>query len=542
MGNNKETGSVGGSIILNGSILAIAQIITRLIGLFYRIPLQRIAGDVAMGYYGYAFDIYMTLLLFSSNGVPVAVSKLVANAKGKNDARNEYRILKSALILTFAIGAIVGIGTFVFAEQITDFLYGSNMRGVVPALRVLAPTIFLCCVMSTIRGYMQGIGTSVPTAVSQIFEQIANAIVSVAAAYLLVSRGAAYAAMGGTLGTCIGALVSTIFLFGLYIAYRPRLMRRVRLDKKSKPIPYSQIYTLLAVTLGPMILSSVIFQISGIIDSSLYSTILTDLGYEADLISSLYGIYTSKYKILINVPMALAAALGISVVPDISASMVSGNMDEIRDKIHLTVKFCMLIAIPATVGLSVLGGPIMMMLFGDNSALTVRLITIGTPYLLFYSLATVTIGVLQGIDKMRVPIYNSGIALVIHTVFIYILLKFCNMNIYAIMYSNILFGFILSLLNHLCLKKFIGYRQEIKETFVLPSIASVVMGFATFVTYKGLYRVLHINIIATMIAIFVAMIVYAVVLIRLGGISEKEIYAFPKGAVLVRVLKKCHVL
>ncbi len=532
----------GGEIIVQGSILAIAQIITRLIGLLYRVPLQRIGGDVAMGYYGYAFDIYMMLLLVSSNGVPLAVSKLVSLSHARKDSVNERRILTSAFVWTIVVGTICGGLTFIFADQIVAFIYGPEMSGVVPALKVLAPTIFLCCYMSTFRGYFNGIGTMIPTAISQIIEQIANAIVSVGAAYILVKQGAAYAAMGGTMGTCIGALASTIFLIFVYMLYKPKLAKRVKRDKLHSPQPYSQIYKTLCLTMVPLVLSSVIYQISGIIDSSLYTNILTDLGYQPDLISTLYGIYTSKYKILINVPMALAASLGISVVPGIASAMVKGDKKEINAKIETTVKFCMIVAIPATVGLSVLGGPVMSLLFKDTSSLTVRLITIGTPYILFYSLSSVTIGALQGIDRMKTPIINAAISLVIHTVFIYILLRFCDMNVYAIMYSNILFGFCMCVFNQISLRRYIGYKQEVFKSFIIPSAASAIMGVITYVVYKIVFFLLHINALATLLAILVAVVVYAVLLILFRGITEEEIYAFPKGTAIVGLLRRFHLL
>ena len=539
MGNSSKSKNSSGDIIVQGSILAIAQIIVRLIGLFYRIPLQRIAGDVAMGYYGYAYDIYMLLLLVSSNGVPLAVSKLVSKTHAKRDYTNEHRVMVSALLWTLIVGSVIGLGTFIFAKQITSAVFGPEMMGVVPALRVLAPTIFLCCVMSTFRGYFQGIGSMMPTAISQIFEQIFNAVVSVAAAAILVS---AWAAMGGTLGTCIGALASTIFLIIIYMLYRPQFMRRVHKDNRHQPESYKNIYKMLTLTMAPVVLSSVIYQVSGIIDSSLYSNILAKLGYEAELISSLYGVYSSKYKMLVNVPMAMATALGLAVVPGISSAMMKGDKEEIHKKIETTVKFCMIIAIPACVGLSVLGGPIMQLLFSDSSELTRHLITIGTPYLLFYSLSTVTIGALQGIDRMNTPIINSGIALAIHTVFIVILLRFCDMNIYAILYSNILFGFLMCIFNQVALRHYIGYEQETKKTFLIPAAASAVMGVAAFVVYKGVYFVLHVNAIATLLAIFIAVLVYAVALLKFHGLTEEELYSFPKGTTLIVYLKRFHLI
>ncbi len=538
----EKTNDKGRSIIVQGSILAAAQIVVRLIGLVYRIPLQRIAGDIAMGYYGYAFDIYMMLLLISSNGVPLAVSKMISAARVDKDYVNERRIMLVSFLFTLIIGGILGGLTFVFAPQIVTAMFGSDMIGVVPALRVLAPTVFLCCVMSSFRGYFQGIENMIPTAVSQIIEQIFNAIVSIAAAYMLVKYGAPYAAMGGTLGTCIGALSSVVFLLIVYMLYRPYLARRVRADKVHTADPYGKIVRMMGILMGPVIISSIIYQISGIVDSSLYSHILSNHGYGSDLISTLYGIYTTKYKTLVNVPLALATALGLAVVPGVTEAWKRGNHPAVRDKIMTTVKFCMIIAIPACVGLSVLASPIMELLYNDTTSLASRLLMIGTPYVFFYSLSTVTVGALQGIDKMRVPVINAGISLAVHVVFIIILLQFCDMNIYAILYSNVLFGFMMCFLNQIALRKAIGYQQEVKQTFLIPGVSSAVMGVVTFAVYRGVFLLVHFNLAAIILSILASMIVYAAMMVRLKGITEEELYQFPKGTALIRIFRKLHLL
>jgi len=542
MGTTSGKSDTNREIIVQGTILAAAQFIVRVIGLFYRIPLQRIAGDVAMGYYGYAYDIYTILLLLSSNGVPVAVSKLVSIYHAKNDFKNEHKILMSSLWWTLIVGSVLGGITFVFARQITKLLYGPEMMGVVPALRVLAPTLFICCVMSTFRGYFQGINSMMPTAVSQVFEQLFNAIVSVAAAAILAPQGAAMAAMGGTLGTLMGAIVSLIFLLFIFVLYRPMLARKVQRDTYHRELPLNDTYRMLTLTMGPVILSSVIYQVSGIIDSSLYSNILTDLGYNPDLISSLYGIYSSKYKLLINVPLAMATALEAAVVPGVAAAYIRGETNEVYSKIGTAIKFCMIIAIPACVGLSLLGGPILQLLFNDSTNLSRHLLMIGTPYLFFFSLATVTIGALQGVDKMNTPIINSAIALGIHIVFIVILLKYCDMNVYAILYSNILFGFIASVLNHLSLKKYIGYRQEVLHTFLLPGLASAIMGVVIYLVYHGIMRVFPHNSIVTIFTVLLAIAVYSVALIRTKALSEDELLQLPKGAGIVRAARRFHLI
>ncbi len=542
MESNTNTSETSREIIIQGTILAAAQFIVRIIGLFYRIPLNRIAGDVAMGYYGIAYDVYTMLLLLSSNGVPVAVSKLVSIYHTKKDYKNEKKILTSALWWTIIVGSVLGGGTFIFAVQIAKTLYGPDMIGIVPALRVLAPTLTICCIMSTFRGYFQGVGTMMPTAISQIFEQIFNAIVSISAAAIFLPQGAALTAMGGTMGTFAGALASMLLLLFIFMVYRPRLAKMVTTDTYHTELPYGQTYKLLTLTMAPVIVSSVIYQISGIIDSALYSNILGRLGYHADLISSLYGIYSSKYKLLINVPLAMATALEMAVVPGVAAAFIKGDNQEVYNKIGTAVKFCMIIVIPASVGLSILGGPILQLLFNDSLKLSRNLLLIGTPYLFFFSLATVTIGALQGVDRMRTPIINSAIALVIHVVFIVILLRFCDMNVYAILYSNILFGFIASMLNHLSLRRYIGYHQELVHTFLLPGAASAVMGVVIYLLYHGIMRFFPHNSIVTIFSVLVGIIVYGVALIMTHSLSEEELRQLPKGTAILDLCRRLHLL
>ncbi len=128
-----------------------------------------------------------------------------------------------------ALSGTLALITFVGARWISIFMFGGIVE-VAPALRVLAPTVFVCAVMGVFRGYTQGLGNMAPTAFSQVVEQLFNAVVSVAAAAILISRGAAFGAAGGTLGTLMGAVSSLVFLYLVYSSYRPQLTRRIKKD------------------------------------------------------------------------------------------------------------------------------------------------------------------------------------------------------------------------------------------------------------------------------------------------------------------------
>ena len=216
--------------IFQGAILASASIIVRMIGLLYRIPLGRIIGDVGNSYYSCAFEIYSLILLVSSYSLPLAVSKIVSARIGTGDHGNIRRILKCAL----GFGLFVGILGALAAYFGADFLTGTVLNTPEGAicLRVLAPCILIMGVLGVIRGYFQGHGTMIPTAISQIIEQIVNAVVAVAAAWYLFGYGQkidavlgtdtaapAYGASGSTLGTTLGALAALFFVSFLLIIF-----------------------------------------------------------------------------------------------------------------------------------------------------------------------------------------------------------------------------------------------------------------------------------------------------------------------------------
>ena len=223
----------GSNFLVQGSILAFASIVSRMIGLIYRIPMTNIIGDVGNGYYGTAFDIYNIMLIISSYSLPLAVSKLVSARMARHEVKKAYQILKGALLFAFVSGTTVALIVFFGAEFFTDTVLSTPYS--LFALRILAPALLVVAILGVLRGFFQGMGTMVPSAVSQVLEQIVNAVVSVWAAYVLFATGkrigavrghaddyaAAYGAAGGTLGTNLGsvaALLFVVFVFAVYLS------------------------------------------------------------------------------------------------------------------------------------------------------------------------------------------------------------------------------------------------------------------------------------------------------------------------------------
>ena len=542
----------GSNFIIQGSILAIAGIIVRLIGMLYRIPLANYIGDEGNGYYSAAYNIYSIMLILSSYSLPVAVSKMVSARLARGQYRNARKILRAALFYATIVGGVgfcaLWFGSGFFAEHVIKMPYSAY------ALKVLAPTVWIMAYLGVLRGFFQGHSTMVPTAVSQIFEQIVNAVISLLAAKSLFDLGVksnlvygsteysyAFGAAGGALGTGAGALTALILFVGLYLMYRPKMKRRIRKEQGTSAESYGMITSTLFLTVVPIIVSSSLYNSSTVIDNVLFGQIMTGLG-EAKQIASQWGIYSGKYHLLFNIPVAVANSLSSSLIPALSRAVAEKDRKQTLNRIASAIRFSMIIAIPSAVGLAVLAAPISNLLFpGRDNTDLIKMTCYGSSAVVVYSLSTVTNAVLQGINRMKTPIRNAGISLVLHTVILFVMLRYLHMGIYGVLYANILFALFICILNARSIARFKRYRQEVKKTFLIPMVASAVMGAAAFGVYRAAYSVFG-NLISTGISVFVAMLVYFVLLILLKGVDAQELRSMPGGTRLSGLARKLHLM
>lgn len=541
-----------GAFLIQGAILASAGIITKVIGLIYRIPLINIMGDQGQAYYGIAFEIYAIALLLTSYSLPLAVSKLVSARVAKGERRNAFRVFKAALLFAITAGTLIGLIVF-FGS---DFIAGKIMA-MEPskyALRVLAPCLLVVAIMGVIRGYFQGLGTMLPTAISQILEQIVNAVVSVVGASYLFEFGkkaaetkakeylpAAYGAAGGTLGTLTGAIAGLLFLIFVFLAYKKIIKRQLRRDQSRYRESYSDIFTVLFYTITPVILSTAVYQSTKILDAGIFSNIMDVQGMPKEEYETLWGMYSGKFNTLVNVPLAISNAVGASVIPSLTAAVTSGNRKLVYNKIQLATRFTMIISIPSMVGCMVLARPVLDLLFSGNNKIPAMLLVSGSVTIVFYSLSTITNAMLQGVNRMTIPIRNAAISLGIHLVSLLIMLVAFKMNIFAVIGGTIVFSFSMCVLNQRALRREIGYRQERMKTFVIPLMASIIMGIVALIVQMLLEFLLPQK-LATVFTLVIAVLVYGVALLLLGGLTEEEIRSMPKGNSIVKLLKKVHLL
>ena len=543
------------NFIMQAGILAAAGIISRIIGLLYRSPLHRVIGDLGLGYYQSAYNYYTIILLISSYSIPAAISKVIAQKLAVKEYRNAHRLFRCALAYVLVVGGVAslflffGAGLFVSEEA-------------VPVLRVFAPTIFVYGILGVLRGYFQAHKSMAQTSVSQILEQIANAVVSVGAAYLLIRSAfgslevpadeaaqverATRGAIGSAMGTGAGVLIALLFMLGIYGLNRGIIQRRIRRDRHQEIDSYGTLLKMITMVVTPFILSTAVYNLCSTVNNSIYTKLFPEWkNLDTVAIYARWGVFSGQALTISNIPIAFASAMAAAMIPTVAQHVAAKDIEGAKEKIGVAIKTTMIISIPCAVGLFVLARPVTGLLFSNTAEaedLATKLLMTLSLSVIFYALSTLNNQILQGLGKLNVPIINAGIALVVQTVAAVLLLLFTDLDLYAIAIANTLYSGLICVLNQAAVRRAVGYRQEITKTFVIPFLASAFMGAIAWAVYEGLLLLTASPTISVIPAIIVGVMVYFVLLILFRGVSETELKGFPKGHLLVKAAKKCRLM
>lgn len=500
------------NLLRNASFLMIAALISKVIGLLYKSPLSEIVGEIGIGYYGLAQNAYLILLMIASFSIPQAVSKVIAERLAFKEYKNAQKFFRGALIYTMILSGASALFCLFGAK----YMIPSNQPGATLALQVLAPTIFLSGILGVYRGYFQAHSNMLPTSLSQIIEQILNAAVSIGAAWLFIhffSDGtkegiAKWGAAGGTVGTGAGVLIALLFMAAAYEVNRKQIARHVRADQTGKEDSYREIFRVLFLIVTPIIFSSFIYNINGYINGVMYSELAGRQGVNSEVVSTLYGEYSVYFLTIINIPLTLAGAAPTSMIPEVSALYAQHRRKAARRKIDEATQLSMFISIPAAVGLAVLAYPITRLLFPNTNGTAGTLLLIGAVTIIFNTNSNVSNGVLQGIGKANLPMWNAAIALVINVGLLVALLQLTSLGIYAVLVATIVYSIVICILNDISMKKYIHYKNPWGTVYLCPLLASIPMGVAAGGIYYLLELVTGSNLIGLLFAIAIGGMIY----------------------------------
>ena len=531
---------------MQAGILALAGIIVRIIGLLYKSPLNAIIGDLGAGYYSTAYNMYTIILLISSYSIPSAIAKVISQKLALNQYKNAQKLFYGAIIYVIVVGGLASILTYIFAP-----ILAKGQAAVV--LKVFVPTIFLSGLLGVLRGYFQARKNMVPTSISQILEQIANAGVSILAAYLFMKflaqadeiSQAVYGAMGSALGTGIGVVCGLLVMLVIYLKNRKQFKADISSDISENTDSYKTVFKTIFSVVTPFILSTFIYNCSTSVNMTIYQHVMMDVkGFTETVTITMYGIFAYKAVTVANIPIAMSSAMSSAMLPSVASSYVKGELEKTRKQVDKAIHVTMLIAMPSAMGLCVLAKPVMKLLFNQPESLDTAsflLMSIAIT-VIFYCISTVTNSVLQGIGKMNAPVIHAAVAFILQVAVLLVLLMYTNLNLYALSIAMIVYSLAMCVLNQVAVRKHLSYKINTKKSFILPFVASMVMGVVAFLVYYGLYYLVRSNVIALMAAVVIAVVVYFVLVIKLKVITEEDMTGLPKGNLIKKVAKKLRLL
>lgn len=522
------------SFIKGAAILAAAGLITKILGAIYRIPLGRIVGSEAMGYYGTAYTVYTWALTVSAYAIPIAISKLTAEKLEMGRSDEAKKIFRVALSFISMVGLIFSVILYVFAKDIADLLNNPGSR---IAILYVIPSVFLFSITGALRGYFQGMQNMTPSAVSQVLEQLGRVIFGFILAIMLLPLGFQQAAGGAVAGTTIGGVISVITLTYIYFRYKSnRESVTVTLNYK-KESAITILKRLIIFTI-PITIGSSVMPIMGLLDSMIIMDRLQAAGYSLESAVSMYGQLTQMAMPFINLPQVLTISLAASLVPAISESVTRRDLNSVEKKSELAIRISLIMGLPAAFGLFILADPIMSIAYPTEPSSVITALMYLAPAVIFLTLVQTLTAILQGMGKEKIPVINLAIGAIVKIVVTYTLTSIPYINVRGAAVGTVAAYAIASILN---LRAIVRYQQKsfnYKQLILKPVLSTAIMSLVAYFTYKYAFIFTESKSMSALLSMMLAAIAYGVSLILTKGITIDELQMAPGGGKLSKVLKK----
>ena len=528
-------------LISGTMILSFSGLIVKLINILYKQPLTNMVGITTMGYFNTVYPTYLVLTAASLVGIPATISKLVAEKREAGDSQEAHRIFQVGLLCSTILGICVGIAFLFLPSYAEVFAWEPEIRYVLWGL-ALSPTMI--GISGAIRGYFQGMQNMVPTAVSQIVENVFKVLLGVGLVYVFMKNNllGEVSISGATIGISLGYLLATVYLVWQYYRWRKTFLGKESEKEdteshvpaasgKEAMIRYAGKIFWVAV---PITISSAMVSIMGFIDSTMiYHLVAADGGSQEMARTALSSVNT--VQTIINVPLAISAAIAVSVLPAIAAAGVRKDRAEINDKMNTALQLATKMALPSTVGIYLLASPILQLLYREK--IDAGLLQIYSICMLFMILAQSVSSILQGLSGYYKTLFAVMVAAIVKIAGNMVFFS-AGLGATALIWSSLLYFVIIFAINFIFLKKETEIRLDQGKIVWKPLLASIIMGVAAWAVYTIGYAALGRNTPTVILAVVAAMPVYAAALLWLKGFSEEEILILPKGKKILRYLQK----
>ena len=549
------------------ALLALATAAVKIIGALYKIPLNAIIGEQGFGYFNTAYQIYNVLLMISTAGLPVAMSRMISQASSLNNYRQVRKIYTVCRTIFLTLGLISALLMGCFAGTLAKFMGQPNAKA---SIAILAPASFLICLMSTYRGFFQGQSNMKPTSASQVLEAAVKLIVGLAAAFLIkfYLHSIPLAAGGAILGVSVSCLVSSFYLNRCY----RKACKDLPVTNEATDSGKSIAKGLLAIAI-PITIGSAGLQLLTTLETSVYMGRLFDnvdsmfnasalveqlkiYGYKAQIdnkplelltreegiqfvIDTQKGIYDMTVTIF-NMPCSFITPITISIIPAITSAITIGDHKNARATEESAVRVTALMAMPCTFGLLALAEPVMGLLggySGEKLVLATSLMRILSACIMFNATVLLTTAIMQAHGHVVRPVVNMFIGGFLKLVAIFVLTGNPYIGILGTPIGSFLCYFSITVLNLVAVRRVLKNPPKVLKHMLRAFLSALIMGVCAFGAWYGL-KVLGLtsNIILCGLPIFVGVVVYLVCAVTLKAITREDCLLLPKGEKVANLL------
>lgn len=510
------------SFLQGAVILSVAGVVSKILGALYRIPLARLIGDEGMGLYQMAYPIYTTILALATAGVPVAISVLVSRNKTKGFNGDSQKLFRVSLIVLLTAGIVLTFLVMQSAHFIANYVLKQPLA-YYPILAV-APAIIFASLMSVFRGYFQGHQSMMPTAVSQVFEQLFRVAAVLVLAVILFPRGLEYAAAGATFGAVIGGIAGLIILVGYYFWFQKKAGREQNLlysGASSAELAREMVRLAVPVSFGAVVLPLV-----QMLDAIIVPGRLMAIGYSTSGATALYGQLSGMAAVLISLPTIFTISIATSLVPAVSESLARGEKKALNERLNSAFRAGMIIALPCAAGLFILATQISDLLYAAPEAgIPLEPLAFSCIALAAFQLSSAG---LQGMGRPEIAMKNLLITGILKVIFNYTLTGIPALNVRGAAIGTVVAFLIGSFLNLIYLRKITGISYEISRLVKITAV-TVIMAIGVRYSYQFFVGIDIRSHLATVMAITIGVGIYGSLLFIIRELDIKMLKRLIKG-------------
>ena len=528
------------SFLKGALILSLAGVIVKIMGAFFRIPLSNLIGSIGMGYYQVVYPIYTLFLTLAVAGFPTALAKLVSEQRAVGDFKGANKTFRISYTVLFITG-LISFSIFFFGAEFISTVILKN-SGAYAAMVAISPALLFVPLMSSYRGYFQGRRDMTKIAVSQVIEQFFRVSLGLFLGYMLMkSYGPEMGAAGGVLGAAIGGFASAAFLIYIYLRNTKERKAEIAHSSHIKTESTGTILKKLLYVAIPITIGACVMPLVNMVDSVIVDRRLQVAGFDIDMANSLLGQLSGMAIPIVNLPVVIDQAIGMSLVPSISEAYALNQINRARKEAKTGLKTILLVVLPCTFGLAALATPIMSLLFpsieATGPASLGTLLFVVAPSAIFLGLVYAQNGILQGMGKPMVPVMALLVGMLFKVVISYTLTGIASVNIIGSGIGTVSAYAVASIIEFIYIKKHMQLKLSPKEFIIKPLLTVITMFVVVKLSYGVTVGFLG-NALATLISISIGGIVYGLVLLGIGGITKEELMSMPKGEKIYSILRK----